>query len=106
MIQKLIAFFSKNQKYFTIGGACLLLVLNGEQRKRIFNLQQELKSVKELSLDSKSIDSLTTITDSLQNEVFILQTQNGRYEMGMQYLYETNPKVGREFEEYINNEAE
>ncbi len=106
MIQKLIEFFSKNQKYFTIGGACLLLVLNGEQRKRIFNLQQELKSVKELSLDSKSIDSLTTITDSLQNEVFILQTQNGRYEMGMQYLYETNPKVGREFEEYINNEAE
>lgn len=106
MIQKLIAFFSKNQKYFTIGGACLLLVLNGEQRKRIFNLQQELKSVKELSVDSKSIDSLTTITDSLQNEVFILQTQNGRYEMGMQYLYETNPKVGREFEEYINNETE
>ncbi len=106
MIQKLIAFFSKNQKYFTIGGACLLLVLNGEQRKRIFNLQQELKSVKQLSGDSKSIDSLTAITDSLQNEVFILQTQNGRYEMGMQYLYETNPKVGREFEEYINNEAE
>jgi len=106
MIQKLIEFFSKNQKYFTIGGACLLLVLNGEQRTRIFKLQQELKSVKQLSVDSKSIDSLTTITDSLQNEVFILQTQNGRYEMGMEYLYETNPKVGRAFEEYINNETE
>ncbi len=106
MIQKLIAFFSKNQKYFTIGGACLLLVLNGEQRKRIFNLQQELKSVKELSVDSKSIDSLTTITDSLQNEVFILQTQNGRYEMGMEYLYEIDPKRGKDFEEYINNNTE
>jgi hypothetical protein len=106
MIQKLIAFFSKNQKYFTIGGACLLLVLNGEQRKRIFNLQQELKSVKQLSGDSKSIDSLTTITDSLQNEVFILQTQNGRYEMGMEYLYEIDPKRGKDFEEYINNNTE
>ncbi len=106
MIQKLIEFFSKNQKYFTIGGACLLLVLNGEQRKRIFNLQQELKSVKELSLDSKSIDSLTAITDSLQNEVFILQTQNGRYEMGMEYLYEIDPKRGKDFEEYINNNTE
>lgn len=106
MIQKLIEFFSKNQKYFTIGGACLLLVLNGEQRKRIFNLQQELKSVKQLSGDSKSIDSLTTITDSLQNEVFILQTQNGRYEMGMEYLYEIDPKRGKDFEEYINNNTE
>ncbi len=106
MIQKIIEFFGKNQKYFTIGGACLLLVLNGEQRKRIFNLQQELKSVKELSLDSKSIDSLTTITDSLQNEVFILQTQNGRYEMGMEYLYEIDPKRGKDFEEYINNNTE
>ncbi len=106
MIQKLIAFFSKNQKYFTIGGACLLLVLNGEQRKRIFNLQQELKSVKQLSGDSKSIDSLTAITDSLQNEVFILQTQNGRYEMGMEYLYEIDPKRGKDFEEYINNNTE
>lgn len=106
MIQKLIVFFSKNQKYFTIGGACLLLVLNGEQRKRIFNLQQELKSVKQLSGDSKSIDSLTAITDSLQNEVFILQTQNGRYEMGMEYLYEIDPKRGKDFEEYINNNTE
>lgn len=106
MIQKIIEFFSKNQKYFTIGGACLLLVLNGEQRTQIFKLQQELKSVKQLSGDSKSIDSLTTITDSLQNEVFILQTQNGRYEMGMEYLYEIDPKRGKDFEEYINNNTE
>jgi hypothetical protein len=106
MIQKLIAFFSKNQKYFTIGGACLLLVLNGEQRKRIFNLQQELKTTQALHSDKNVVDSLVSVNDSLTNEVFILQTQNGRYEMGMQYLYETNPTVGREFEEYINNETE
>ena len=106
MIQKLIAFFSKNQKYFTIGGACLLLVLNGEQRKRIFNLQQELKSVKQLSVDSKSIDSLTTITDSLQNEVFILQTQNGRYEMGMDFLKERRPNEHNLMMHFINTQTE
>ena len=106
MIQKLIAFFSKNQKYFTIGGACLLLVLNGEQRKRIFNLQQELKTTQTLHSDKNVVDSLVVVNDSLTNELFILQTQNSRYELGMQYLYEINPKVGREFEEYINNETE
>lgn len=106
MIQKLIAFFSKNQKYFTIGGACLLLVLNGQQRTRIFKLQQELKTAQMLQGGDIVKDSLMNLTDSLTNEVFILQTQNGRYEMGMEYLYQTNPKVGKEFEEYINNETE
>ncbi len=106
MIQKLIEFFSKNQKYFTIGGACLLLVLNGEQRKRIFTLQQDLKTAQMLQGGDIVKDSLVNLTDSLSNELFILQTQNGRYELGLQYLYETNPKAGKEFEEYINNNTE
>jgi hypothetical protein len=106
MIQKLIAFFSKNQKYFTIGGACLLLVLNGEQRTRIFKLQQEVKTAKTLQNGSISSDSLISVNDSLKNEIFILQTQTSRYEMAMQYLYEIDPKHGIMFEEYLNNETE
>ena len=106
MIQKLIAFFSKNQKYFTIGGACLLLVLNGEQRTRIFKLQQEVKTAKMLQNGSISSDSLISVNDSLKNEIFILQTQNSRYEMAMQYLYEIDSKHGIMFEEYLNNETE
>ena len=74
MIQKLIAFFSKNQKYFTIGGACLLLVLNGEQRTRIFKLQQEVKLAKELQ-STTAIDSLVNVNDSLQLELFNAQNQ-------------------------------
>ena len=106
MIQKLIGFFSKNQKYFTIGGACLLLVLNGEQRTRIFKLQQELKTAQMLQGGDIVKDSLVNENDSLRLELFNAQNQNGRYEMGMEYLYEINPKAGKEFEEYINNNTE
>jgi len=106
MIQKLIGFFSKNQKYFTIGGACLLLVLNGEQRTRIFKLQQELKTAQMLQGGDIVKDSLVNENDSLRLELFNSQNLNGRYEMGMEYLYEINPKAGKEFEEYINNNTE
>ena len=106
MIQKLIEFFSKNQKYFTIGGACLLLVLNGEQRTRIFKLQQELKTAQMLQGGDIVKDSLVNENDSLRLELFNSQNLNGRYEMGMEYLYEINPKAGKEFEEYINNNTE
>lgn len=105
MIQKIIEFFSKNQKYFTIGGACLLLVLNGQQRTRIFELQQELKLVK-IDENSNTTDSLIAVNDSLQTEMFILQNQNNRYQLGMEYLYEIDPKRGSDFEEYINNNGE
>ena len=105
MIQKLIAFFSKNQKYFTIGGACLLLVLNGEQRTRIFKLQQEVKLAKELQ-STTAIDSLVNVNDSLQLELFNAQNQNGRYELSLENLNETNPKAAKEFEEYMNHNTE
>ena len=102
MIQKLIGFFSKNQKYFTIGGACILLVLNSQQRTKIHSLQTQLKTTQ----TTTNIDSLVNENDSLRLELFNAQNQNGRYEMGMEYLYEINPKAGKEFEEYINNNTE
>ena len=102
MIQKLIGFFSKNQKYFTIGGACILLVLNSQQRTKIHSLQTQLKNTQ----TATNIDSLVNENDSLRLELFNAQNQNGRYEMGMEYLYEINPKAAKEFEEYINNNTE
>jgi hypothetical protein len=99
MIQKLIEFFSKNQKYFTIGGACILLVLNGQQRTRIISLQDELNKVKTTNVTAIE-------NDSLQTELFILQTQNNRYEMAMSYLYEIDSTSAIQFEEYLNNETE
>ena len=67
---------------------------------------------------NQEIDSLKTqiqpvvgsnnqnIVDSLQEELFMLQTQNGRYELSLEHLYEVNPKVGKEFQNFMENETE
>lgn len=44
--------------------------------------------------------------DSLRLELFNAQTLNGRYELSLEHLYEVNPKAGKEFDEFLNNETE
>jgi hypothetical protein len=46
------------------------------------------------------------IVDSLQEELFLLQTQNGRYELSLQHLEEVNPKAAKQFNDYLTNETE
>jgi hypothetical protein len=52
------------------------------------------------------IDSLQNRCDSLNDELFILHTQNGRYELSLEYLYEINPKAGKEFQNFMEHETE
>ena len=44
--------------------------------------------------------------DSLQEELFIKQTEIGRYELSVEYLKEVNPKAGAQLEHYLSNETE
>jgi hypothetical protein len=99
MITKLIAFVSKHQKYFTIGGACILLVLNTQQRNQIKELKQQQ------FIQGGDIHT-TEVVDSLQSELFNLQTINGRYELSLEHLYEVNPSAAKEFDDYLNHETE
>ena len=46
------------------------------------------------------------IVDSLQEELFMLQTQNGRYELSLEHLYEVNPNAGKQFTNFMENETE
>ena len=46
------------------------------------------------------------LVDSLQEELFLLQTQNGRYELSLQHLEEVNPKAAKQFNDYLTNETE
>jgi hypothetical protein len=38
--------------------------------------------------------------------LFLLKSQNGRYELSLEHLYETNPKAAKEFDDYLQNETE
>jgi hypothetical protein len=73
---------------------------------------EKLKSERE-TLTKHMVDSHTmvggnnqNIIDSLQEELFMLQTQNGRYELSLQHLEEINPKAAKQFNDYLTNETE
>jgi hypothetical protein len=44
--------------------------------------------------------------DSLNDEIFNLQSLNGRYELSLEHLKEVNPKVAKDFEDYMSHETE
>lgn len=44
--------------------------------------------------------------DSLQTEIFILKTEIGRYELGVEYLKEEDSVAAKKLQDYINNQTE
>jgi len=95
-------FIQKYQKAIVGTGAVSVLLICYLQQKELTKLRKENISVVSLP----KTDSLQTIIDSLQTETFLLQTQNGRYELSLEHLYEVNPKAGKQFTEFMENETE
>lgn len=73
----------------------MLIYTAYEQNQTINTLKD---TVKELKSNSGK--------DSLQAELFIKQTEIGRYELSLENLKEVNPKAAKQFENYLNNETE
>lgn len=96
MITKLISFVSKNQKYFTIGGACVLLVLNGQQRSEIIELRETQH------LGGGDIQKAQVI-DSLETELTNSQNLNSKYEWALENLHESDSNLAKEFESNLSN---
>ena len=95
-------FIQKYQKAIVGTGAVAVLVVCYFQQKELTKLRGEQKSEVIVGGD---IEKANTI-DSLNEEIFILHTQNGRYELSLQHLYEINPKAGKEFEDFMEHETE
>jgi hypothetical protein len=88
-----------------LGTAIALLGVIYMQNKEIDELKENSKFIqKVVPLDGDV--KITNQMDSLQAELFNLQSINGRYELALEHLYEVNPKAGKEFDEYLNNETE
>jgi hypothetical protein len=80
----------------------LLYVIYG-QNEQLTKLESEQVKVYNVPL---AVDSLQNIIDSLEAETFSAQTQNGRYELSLEHLYEVNPKAGKEFSNFMEHETE
>ena len=84
----------------SLGTAAALLGAIYFQNQEIDSLKKQTPIQNVVSGDSQNI------VDSLQEEIFMLQTQNGRYELSLEHLYEVNPKAGKEFTNFMENETE
>jgi hypothetical protein len=72
----------------------------------IYFQNQEIDSLKKQTPIQNVVGGNQNIVDSLQEELFMLQTQNGRYELSLEHLYEVNPKAGKEFQNFMEGETE
>ena len=96
-------FIQKYQKAIVGIGALSVLLICYYQQKELTKLRSEQVKVYNVP---KAVNVLQSTIDSLNSEAFILQTQIGRYELSLEHLYEVNPKAGKQFDEYLNNETE
>jgi hypothetical protein len=93
---------SKYQKAIVGTGAVSVLILCYFQQKELSKLRAEQKIEVHVGGDNEKAN----LIDSLNDELFILQTQNGKYELSLEHLYEINPKAGKQFTEYMEHETE
>ena len=96
-------FIQKYQKAIVGTGAVSVLLICYYQQKELSKLRSE--QIKVYNVPA-AVDSLQSTIDSLNSEVFILQTQNGRYELSLEHLYEVNPTAGKEFINFMEHETE
>jgi hypothetical protein len=96
-------FIQKYQKVIVGTGAVSVLLICYLQQKELSKLRSE--QIKVYNVPA-AVDSLQSNIDSLNGELFILQTQNGRYELSLEHLYEVNPKAAKQFDEYLQHETE
>jgi hypothetical protein len=93
---------AKYQKAIVGTGAVAVLVICYLQQKELAKLRGEQKIEVVVGGDIQKANTI----DSLNSELFILQTQIGRYELSLEHLYEINPKAGKEFTEFMEHETE
>jgi hypothetical protein len=96
-------FIQKYQKAIVGTGAVSVLLICYYQQKELSKLRSE--QIKVYNVPA-AVDSLQSTIDSLNSEIFILQTQNGRYELSLEHLYEVNPNAGKEFTNFMEQETE
>jgi hypothetical protein len=95
-------FIQKYQKVIVGTGAVSVLLICYFQQKEL----SKLRSEKVVISTPKTTDSLQKVVDSLETELFMSQTMNGRYELSLEHLHEVNQKAGLEFQRFMETETE
>jgi hypothetical protein len=95
-------FIAKYQKAIVGTGAIAVLVVCYFQQKELAKLRAEPK----IEVYTGGDIQRGKLIDSLQSELFIQHTINGRYELTFDHLKEVNPKLGKEMEDWMSQNTE
>jgi hypothetical protein len=95
-------FIQKYQKAIVGTGAVSVLLICYFQQKELSKLRKQIV----FPISTPKIDSLQNTIDSLETELFMSQTMNGRYELSLEHLHEVNQKAGLEFQRFMETETE
>ena len=102
-------FISKYQKAIVGTGAVAVLVICYLQQKELAKLRAEPKIEVYTGGDiqkGKIIDSLTNVTDSLRDELFIERIDAGRHEITREEILGKYPKIAKEYDEFYSHNTE
>jgi hypothetical protein len=94
-------FIQKYQKAIVGTGAVSVLLICYFQQKELSKLRSE-----RVVVSTPKTDSLQKVIDSLDTELFMSKTMNGRYELALEHLHEVNQPAGLVFQRYMENETE
>ena len=86
----MIEFIKKNYGKLGMGFALAMLIVNYLQQKELSKLRSEIKTYQNTNLDS------------LQAELFIQQTNVGRYETALGLLSEEDSVASKKFEDKLS----
>ena len=92
---------AKYQKAIVGTGAVSVLLICYFQQKELAELRTKVQTFESVSPTSGDI-----LRDSLESELFNAKSINGRYELSLEHLYEVDPKAGKEFTNFMENETE
>jgi hypothetical protein len=98
----MIEFIRKHYGKLGMSFALVMLVINYFQRQELTRLRNEPK----IEVFTGGDIEKGKVIDSLQGEIFILNTTIGRYELTLEHLYEVNPKAAKQFDEFLQHETE
>jgi len=93
---------AKYQKALVGTGAVAVLVICYLQQKELSKLRKEQKVEVIVGGDIQKAE----LIDSLQNELFISETINTRYEIALELLKEENPKAAEAYELVLTTKTE
>lgn len=105
----MIEFIKKNYSKLGIGLALSMLVINYFQQKELSKLRAQQKVEVVIGGDiqkTQTIDSLSNLSDSLRNEVFVSGVQLARYEIALELLKEQDKKAADKFELILTTQTE